>query len=127
MKRDVAELLKEEAKQRNSFGELSADKPDPLMIAKKYNDEYIALICALFAYGNAKLIVKFLDNIQGPSKLIEKFKVVKIEQDPNQKDRVLLDIHITPYFPAKSFVIQLDGHKGDGPEKAEWHSEYNQV
>ncbi len=72
-------------------------------------------------------IVKFLDNIQGASKLIEKFKVVKIEQDPNQKDRVLLDIHITPYFPAKSFVIQLDGHKGDGPEKAEWHSEYKQV
>ncbi|MCT4671808.1 MAG: DUF5458 family protein [Prolixibacteraceae bacterium] len=71
-------------------------------------------------------IVKFLDDIQGPTKLIEKFKVMKIEQDPNQKDRVLLDIHITPYFPAKSFVIQLDGHKGDGPEEAIWHSEYNQ-
>ncbi len=71
-------------------------------------------------------IVKFLDDIQGPSKLIEKFKVMKIEQDPKQKDRVLLDIHITPYFPAKSFVIQLDGHKGDGPEEAVWHSEYNQ-
>lgn len=71
-------------------------------------------------------IVKFLDNIQGPTKLIERFKVMKIEQDPNQKDRVLLDIHITPYFPAKSFVIQLDGHKGDGPEEAVWHSEYKQ-
>ncbi|OEK09826.1 type VI secretion system contractile sheath protein TssC [Flavivirga aquatica] len=71
-------------------------------------------------------IVKFLDGIQGPSKLIERFKVVKIEQDPNQKDRVLLDIHITPYFPAKSFVIQLDGHKGDGPENAIWNSEYVQ-
>ncbi|MCT4666195.1 MAG: DUF5458 family protein [Flavobacteriales bacterium] len=71
-------------------------------------------------------IVKFLDGIQGPSKLIEKFKVVRIMQDPNQKDRVLLDIHITPYFPAKSFVIQLDGHKGDGPENAVWNSEYVQ-
>lgn len=71
-------------------------------------------------------IVKFLDSIQGPTKLIEKFKVLKIEQDPNQKDRVLLDIHITPYFPAKSFVIQLEGHKGDGPEEAVWHSEYKQ-
>lgn len=71
-------------------------------------------------------IVKFLDSIQGPTKLIEKFKVMKIEQDPNQKDRVLIDIHITPYFPAKSFVIQLDGHKGDGPEEAVWHSEYKQ-
>ncbi|MRJ11686.1 type VI secretion system contractile sheath protein TssC [Ornithobacterium rhinotracheale] len=72
-------------------------------------------------------IVKFLDSIQGPSSLIERFKVMKIEQDPNQKDRVLLDIHITPYFPAKSFVIQLDGHKGDGPEEAVWQSEYKQV
>ncbi|MGB0879543.1 MAG: DUF5458 family protein [Polaribacter sp.] len=71
-------------------------------------------------------IVKFLDGIQGPTNLIERFKVVKIEQDPNQKDRVLLDIHITPYFPAKSFVIQLDGHKGDGPENAVWNSEYVQ-
>ena len=71
-------------------------------------------------------IVKFLDGIQGPTNLIEKFQVMKIEQDKNQKDRVLLDIHVTPYFPAKSFVIQLDGHKGDGPEAAEWHSEYNQ-
>ena len=43
---------------------------------------------------------------------------MKIEQDPSQKDRVLLDIHITPYFPAKSFVIQLAGHKGDNPEDA---------
>ena len=72
-------------------------------------------------------IVKFLDGIQGPTNLIEQFKVMKIEQDKNQKDRVLLDVHITPYFPAKSFVIQLDGHKGDGPENAEWQSEYKQV
>ena len=71
-------------------------------------------------------IVKFLDGIKGPNSLIEKFKIMKIEQDPNQKDRVLLDIHITPYFPAKSFVIQLDGYKGDGPEATEWQSEYNQ-
>ena len=71
-------------------------------------------------------IVKFLDGVQGPSKLIEKFKVLKIEQDKNQKDRVLLDIHITPYFPAKSFVIQLAGHKGDDPEETVWESEYKQ-
>jgi len=63
MKYEVAKLLKEEAKQRNSYVELSEDKPDPLMVAKTHNDEYIALICALFAYGNAKLIVKFLKNL----------------------------------------------------------------
>ena len=72
-------------------------------------------------------IIKFLDSIKGPTNLIEKFTVMKIEQDKNQKDRILLDIHITPYFPAKSFVIQLDGHKGDGPEDAVWNSDYKQV
>lgn len=71
-------------------------------------------------------IVKFLDSIQGPTRLIEKFRVIRIEQDPNQKDRVLLDIHITPYFPAKSFVIQLEGRKGEEPEEANWESQYAQ-
>lgn len=71
-------------------------------------------------------IVKFLDSIMGPNKLIERFKVVKAEQDPNRKDRILLNIHVTPFFPAKSFVIQLAGHKGDGPEEAVWESEYRQ-
>jgi len=63
MKHDVAELLRSEAKYRDNLGELSLEKPDPLMVAKRYNDEYIALICALFAYGNAKLIVKFLNSL----------------------------------------------------------------
>lgn len=69
-------------------------------------------------------IVKFLDSIQGPDKLIERSKVIRLEQDPNQKDRIYLDIHITPYFPAKSFVIKLDGTKGD--DEANWNSEYSQ-
>lgn len=69
-------------------------------------------------------IVKFLDSIQGPDKLIERSKVIRLEQDPNQKDRIYLDIHITPYFPAKSFVIKLDGTKGD--DEANWSSEYSQ-
>ncbi|MBO7507238.1 MAG: DUF5458 family protein [Paludibacteraceae bacterium] len=69
-------------------------------------------------------IVKFLDGIQGPSKLIERSKIIRLEKDPVQKDRVYLDIHITPYFPAKSFVIKLDGQKGD--DGTEWDSSYDQ-
>ena len=71
-----------------------------------------------------KQIVKFLDSIKGPDKLIEKFKIVRFEQDKQQKDRVWLDIRLTPYVPAKSFVIKLDGHKGD--DGNEWDSEYAQ-
>ena len=60
---DVKQLLDKEVQERNNTLELSYEKPDPLLIASKYQDESIALICALFAYGNAGLIVKFLDNL----------------------------------------------------------------
>lgn len=69
-------------------------------------------------------IVTFLDGIKGPDKLIEKFKIVRFEQDKVNKDRVWLDIRMTPYFPTKSFVIKLDGHKGD--DGNEWEAEYQQ-
>lgn len=58
-------------------------------------------------------IVKFLDGITGPTKLIETFRIIRFERDDVQKDRIHLDINITPYFPAKSFMLKLDGHKGD--------------
>lgn len=73
-----------------------------------------------------KQIVKFLDSVSGPGKLIEKFKLLRFEQDKNQKDRIYLDIHMTPYFPAKNFMIKLDGQKGDDPDSAEWKAEYEQ-
>lgn len=69
-------------------------------------------------------IVKFLDSIAGPGKLIENFEIRRFEQDPVQKDRIHLDIHMKPYFPAKNFLIKMDGHKGtDGNE---WDTEYQQ-
>ncbi len=69
-------------------------------------------------------IVKFLDNISGPDKLIEDFSIKRFEQDPNQKDRIYLDIHMKPYFPAKNFLIKLDGQKGD--DGNDWEAEYEQ-
>jgi len=56
-------LLDEEVEKRNCSSEISENKPDPLLVATKYQDETIALICALFAYGNARLIVKFLQSL----------------------------------------------------------------
>lgn len=37
--------------------------PDPLQIATLYKDEFVCLICALFAYGNAKNILAFLKKL----------------------------------------------------------------
>ncbi len=63
-----------------------------------------------------KEIVQFLDKIKGPGKIIEKFEAPQFRRDPNQKDRIYLDIHITPFFPAKTFVIGLTGEDGRDPE-----------
>ncbi len=71
-------------------------------------------------------IIKFLDGIKGADKLIEKFKVLRLERDPVQKDKIYLDIHITPYFPAKSFMVKLDGTKGEDSDGVSWNSEYAQ-
>ncbi len=60
---DIKLLLDKEVKVRNKAQEISQEKPDPLLIASIYQDESIALICALFAYGNARLIVKFLQSL----------------------------------------------------------------
>lgn len=69
-------------------------------------------------------IVKFLDSITGPKKLIESFTIMKFEQDPIQKDKIHLHIHLKPYFPAKTFMIKMAGQKGDNP--SDWASEYEQ-
>lgn len=69
-------------------------------------------------------IVRFLDNVSGPGKLIENFDIKRFEQDPQQKDRIYLDIHMRPYFPAKNFMIKLDGQKGD--DGTDWDSDYSE-
>jgi len=70
-------------------------------------------------------IIKFLDNIKGADRLIERFTIMRFERDEVQKDLIHLDIHITPYFPAKSFLVKLDGYKGED-EETTWASEYAQ-
>jgi len=60
---EIKTILDREAEARNTHFELSNEKPDPLLVASAYRDESIALICALFAYGNAGLIVKFLKTL----------------------------------------------------------------
>jgi hypothetical protein len=68
-------------------------------------------------------IVRFLNDITGPGKLIENFSIKRFEQDPNQKDRIYLDISMKPYFPAKNFMIKMDGQKGE--DSNEWSSKYD--
>jgi len=75
---EIKNTLERELKSRDSEFELSYERPDPLMVAKRYKDEYISLICALFAYGNAKLIVEFLDSLD--------FSILELSQEQIAKE-----------------------------------------
>jgi len=59
----IKKRLDEEVNKRNKVDEVTADKLDPIFVAKKYNDPTVSLICALFSYGNVKQIVKFLESL----------------------------------------------------------------
>ncbi len=52
--------LEQEVLKRNDLDELDESRPDPIIPAKVHNDEYVSLICAMFGYGRADAIVKFL-------------------------------------------------------------------
>ncbi|MDQ1340974.1 MAG: hypothetical protein QG567_2132 [Campylobacterota bacterium] len=60
---DIKKILDEEIKKRDSIYEVCDERPDPILVARKYKDPTISLICSLFAYGNAKMIVKFLETL----------------------------------------------------------------
>ncbi len=60
---DIKKRLDLEVTKRNREGEVSSDNLDPILVAHRYRDPTISLICALFAYGNVKQIVKFLDSL----------------------------------------------------------------
>jgi Protein of unknown function (DUF877). len=68
-------------------------------------------------------IARFLGSIKGHGKIIETFQVVDVTQDPETKV-IHLDVHITPFFPAKSFLLRLGGTKGQTAE--EWKAEFSE-
>lgn len=43
--------------------EISYERPDPILVARRYKEPYSAMTCALFGYGRADLIVRFLDTL----------------------------------------------------------------
>ncbi|MEJ1239308.1 type VI secretion system contractile sheath protein TssC [Chryseolinea sp. T2] len=66
-------------------------------------------------------ISRYLESIKGSDKIIQDFNLLRLEQDEQTK-RIYIDLHITPFFPAKNFMLKLGGTKGDTAEA--WASEY---
>ncbi len=74
---EIRSLLESEVQKRSRSDELSHARPDPLLVASRHNDETIALVCALFGYGNAKQIVAFLETLD--------FSLLHADEDTVQK------------------------------------------
>lgn len=86
----IKTLLDQQIKVKNCDENLALFD-DPISVAKRYNDVYISLICALFAYGNAKQIVKFLNSLDfellsANEEIIKKELKGKIYRFQNEKD-----------------------------------------
>lgn len=60
---ELKKRLDAEVEKRNVLCEVSLEKPDPILVAHEYQEEFSSLVCALFAYGNAHLIVRFLKSL----------------------------------------------------------------
>ncbi|MCE3039818.1 TIGR02757 family protein [Helicobacter anatolicus] len=82
---NLREILELHYHKRNTTEDFST--PDPLVVLKEYKGdedfEYIALFCALFSYGNAEQIVRFLKKID--------FSLLR------EREGVILQSHL-PYY-----------------------------
>ncbi len=117
---DIKKELDFWVKKRNNKSELSLDaSPDPLRIASIYKDEYISLICALFAYGNARAIINFLSSLdfsllEENKNTIKKGLKGKIYRFQTQRD--VEEIFYTLSSMKKSNSLEeifLDGYQKD--------------
>lgn len=68
---------------------------------------------------------KFLDSIKGHGKVIRDFKIIKVEEGPNQPDHIDIQIHITPFYPARTFEVEISAVKGETID--EWIIERNEL
>ncbi|NOX14529.1 MAG: TIGR02757 family protein [Epsilonproteobacteria bacterium] len=109
-------LLDDEVKKRDTKNELSLQKADPLLVASKYKDEYVSLICAMYAYGNANMIVKFLSSLDFSLLNANKQEIVKNLNDKYyrfQSKRDTQELFITLNKIKKTTTLQkifLEGY-----------------
>lgn len=106
--KDLKEFLDYHYNIKNSNDSLFS-YPDPLQIASKFKDVHISLMCALFSYGNAKAILKFLNSLEfdllnQSEEYINKFYKDKIYRFQNSND--VKNIFITFLRMKKDLDIQ---------------------
>lgn len=63
MMQNLRQRLEAQTALRNRPGEVCYERPDPVLVAMRHRDERVSLVCALFGYGRADAIVRFLDSL----------------------------------------------------------------
>ncbi|RDU74678.1 TIGR02757 family protein [Helicobacter anseris] len=117
----MKELLEEHYHHRNAYEDFST--PDPLIVLRQYTSspyfDSIALVCALFAYGRASEIVKFLQkldfeilkcDIQKIQKMV--FPYYRFQTQEDVKNLFILLVEIQKEGGIKA--LMLEGYKQDG-------------
>lgn len=69
-----------------------------------------------------KELSRFFDQCTREYKFLEKVAKVEVKRDPDYRDRLRVNVHATPYFPARNFVLRLDGKSGENPGNANKYS-----
>lgn len=116
----LKQQLETEVLKRNNTDELVLSKPDPIIPAKRYNDEYISLICAMFGYGRADAIVKFLFSLdfgllECDEKTIEKALQKHYYRFQNSQDVQAIFIALSRLKKEASLeALFYEGYKADG-------------
>lgn len=77
-----------------------------------FNDEAFTNWNSQVKADLTEAVHNFLSDYKGPGKLIENYKLKKIDQDPQTKD-INIEVELKPFFAARNFIIELTGHKGD--------------
>jgi uncharacterized protein (TIGR02757 family) len=113
--------LDAEVQKRNREGEVCDERLDPIMVAHCYRDERVALVCALFAYGNVKQIVKFLESLDfslldGDEADVQKALACRYYRFQKSEDIIALFIALGRLH-AKGLTLETVFKKGYMPKK----------
>ena len=111
----LRDLLEREAARRDDPAELTAGGADPLQVAALQEDDRAILLCALFGYGSAPSIVKFLRSLDfglldAEEETIRRALQGRYYRFQSQEDVVQIFTTLSRLEPGRMREIFLEGY-----------------